>query len=286
MAPSTSSVYIAPVPTTSSTSIVAPAPTTLVTIAVSKTSSSAAAIVATSAASSSSSGKRGVAYNDASLTDLFASSSEVTWAYNWGSTTSAIASGLEYVPMLWGLETNDISSWSSIATKAIAAGSTALLGFNEPDYSGQSNLGTAAAAAGWLTYMEPFAGKAKLVSPAVTNGGAPMGLTWLEGFMSACSSCTIDAVAIHWYNGGTAADFQAYIAQAYAAGGNRPLWITEFQAGGTDAEVQTFLDTMLPWLDASAMVEKYAYFMAATGNLCSSSTALSSIGSTYVSTSL
>jgi hypothetical protein len=251
-------------------------PTTLATVVASKT---------TPAVTAASTGKRGVAYNDASLTDLF-SSSKFSWAYNWGSTSGGpIASNLEYVPMLWGLQTTDTQDWSSIATKAIAAGSTCLLGFNEPDYSGQANLGTAAAAAGWLTYMEPFAGKAKLVSPAVTNGGAPMGLTWLEGFVSACSTCTIDAIAIHWYNGGDATDFQKYIAQAYAAGGNRPVWITEFQAPSSysAADQATFLSTMIEWLDASDMVERYAYFMAATGNLLDSTTSLSTLGSTYVS---
>lgn len=31
----------------------------------------------------------------------------------------------------------------------------------------------------WREHMQPFAGNAKLVSPAVTNGGPPMGITWL-----------------------------------------------------------------------------------------------------------
>jgi hypothetical protein len=282
VAPTTSStsIYVAPV-TTSAIAVVQAVASTLATVVSSKTSTSAVAVATTTTTTTtSSSSKRGVAYNDASLTDAFASAGLVTWAYNWGSTTSSISSTLEYVPMLWGLDTSDITTWSTKATAAIASGSSHLLGFNEPDYSGQANLGYAAAAAGWLTYMEPFAGKAKLGSPAVTNGADPMGLTWLANFVSSCSTCTIDFVCIHWYNGGTAADFQAYITKAYAAGGNRPLWITEFEASGTDAEKQTFLETMLPWLDASDMVERYAYFMASDGNLISG-TSLSTLGNTY-----
>jgi len=185
--------------------------------------------------------------------------------------------------MLWGLSSDNLNGWSSTATKAIAAGSTALLGFNEPDYSGQANLSPATAATGWTTNMEPFAGKAKLVSPAVTNGGSPMGLTWLSSFISDCSSCTIDAVAIHWYNGGDSTAFKSYIQEAYTAGGNRPLWITEFQASGTTDEQNTFLQEVIPFLDSSDMVERYAYFMASDGILLSSGTTLSTLGQTYAS---
>lgn len=66
------------------------------------------------------------------------------------------------------------------------------MSFNEPDLSSQSNLSPAVAAAGYLTYMQPFAGKAKLGSPAITNGGGSMGLSWLSSFMTACSGCQID----------------------------------------------------------------------------------------------
>lgn len=49
--------------------------------------------------------------------------------------------------------------------------------------------------------MQPFAGRAKLVSPAITNGAAPMGTAWLDSFLSACSGCTIDVIAIQYvYN--------------------------------------------------------------------------------------
>lgn len=280
VAPTTSSTPVYVAPTTSTTPVAAVVPTTFAKVA--SSSKTAAAVVATTSvtASTGSSAKRGVAYNNAALTDAFASAGLVSWAYNWGSSTSSISSTLEYVPMLWGLGASDITAWTTKATAAIASGSSHLLAFNEPDYSGQANLGYAAAAAGYLTYMQPFAGKAKLGSPAVTNGGDPMGLTWLSNFVSACSTCTIDFVCIHWYNGGTAADFQAYIAKAYTAGGNRPLWITEFEASGTATEQAAFLETMLPWLDASPMVERYAYFMASDGNLLSG-TSLSTLGNTY-----
>ncbi len=110
-----------------------------------------------------------------------------------------------------------------------------------------------------------------------------MGLAWLGNFIDACSTCTIDAIALHWYNGGTADDFISYIKKAYAAGGNRPIWVTEFQASGSDAEQAAFLETVMAWMDSSDMVERYAYFMASDGILLSSGSSLSSLGETFAS---
>jgi hypothetical protein len=232
----------------------------------------------------SSSLKRGLAYNDPTILSNFISgSSQVSWAYNWGSSSSGLPSGLEYVPMLWGLDDSFTSDWNSNAANAIASGSTHLLAFNEPDNPGQSNLGTAEAAAGYLQYMQPFAGQAKLGAPAVTNGGPPSGLTWLEGFISDCVGCQIDFVPIHWYAPVDDVDyFMSYIQQAYsAAGNNTPIWITEFQPSGTADQQNTFLETVLPWLDSQDYVERYSYFMAADGNLLDTGNTLSTLGETY-----
>jgi len=50
------------------------------------------------------------------------------------------------------------------------------------------------AAQAYMRYIQPFAGKAELGAPDVTNGGGTMGLTYLSNFISNCSSCTIDFV--------------------------------------------------------------------------------------------
>jgi hypothetical protein len=274
----------APVPTTTTKeAVVVPAttppvvvPTTLVPV---KTSTPAP-VSTPAGTTTSSSAKRGLAFNDASLLSGFAGSKAISWAYNWGS-SGTVPSPWEYVPLLWGLSATFTSGWNAAATKAIAAGSTHLMSMNEPDLGSQSNLSPAEAAAGYKTYMMPFAGKAQLGSPAVTNGGSPMGLNWLENFLTACTDCQIDFVCIHWYNGGDAAAFMAYIDQAYAAGGNRPLWVTEFQGEGDVTAQNAFLETVIPQLDASPKVARYAYFMASDGNLLSSGTSLSALGNTF-----
>jgi len=254
-------------------------PTTLVPVV-----SSPAPVSTPTGSSTSSSSKRGLAYNDASLLTGFSGSNKISWAYNWGSSTASIPSAFEYVPLLWGTASSFTNNWISAATKAIASGSTHLMSFNEPDLNTQANLSPDAAAAAYKTYLStPFAGKAQLGSPAVTNGGGAMGLTWLKNFLASCTDCQIDFVCIHWYNGGDATAFMDYVDTAYAAGGNRPLWITEFQGEGDATAQNTFLQTVIPQLDASPKVARYAYFMASDGVLLSSGSKLSTLGNTFAS---
>lgn len=48
--------------------------------------------------------------------------------------------------------------------------------------------------------MMPLKGLgASIATPAVTNGGAPMGLAYLESFVSSCSGCSFDVINIHHY---------------------------------------------------------------------------------------
>jgi len=249
------------------------------TVAPVKAVSSPASSPSSSPVSSSSGKKRGVAYNSASLAQPFIGKQEIGWAYNWVSDSAGLASGIEYTPLLWGSQSSFTGNWQNEATKAISNGATAILGFNEPDHSQQANLSPAAAATAYKQYITtPFSGKAKLVSPAVTNGGAPMGLTWLSSFMSACADCEVDAIAIHWYDSSSNVDyFKSYIQGANKQFG-KPIWLTEF--GTTDGNDDAFLKEVLPWLDSQSYVERYAYFMATDGKL-NSGTGLSTAGNTY-----
>jgi hypothetical protein len=140
--------------------------------------------------------KRGVAYNLPNLVSPFIGQKFISWAYNWASTSSGVPSGVEYVPMLWGTTATFTDKWETDAKAGIAAGASALLGFNEPDQVGQANVSPSVAATAYQTYMsDMFGGQTvRLGSPAVTNGPAPMGLAWLSDFMSACTKCQIDFV--------------------------------------------------------------------------------------------
>ncbi|KAI5480618.1 Glycoside hydrolase, superfamily [Pseudohyphozyma bogoriensis] len=199
-----------------------------------------------------------------------------TTTYNWANaqdtSTGTLTAGVEFVPMLWG---SYATGWTAAAQAAINAGSTHLLGMNEPDLDTQSNITPAAAAAEWKTYMEPFYGKAKLVSPAITNGGAPMGVTWMSEFLGNCSTCHIDAIAAH------CGYFTNYFTDMYNEF-KKPIWITEFAGSGTVAQQQSFFQTIIPWMEKNVtFIERYAAFGDFAGTFVNSDGSLTALGQTY-----
>lgn len=46
--------------------------------------------------------------------------------------------------------------------------------------------------------LRKYGDRIKIGSPAVTNQGAPWGLTWLKVFLQQSDGCKIDFIAIHW----------------------------------------------------------------------------------------
>ncbi|BGP39137.1 hypothetical protein JCM10449v2_003075 [Rhodotorula kratochvilovae] len=222
--------------------------------------SSTSAASSPASTSSSNGCRKGVGYNDAKYTTNL----DICWAYNWASTGGdGIRDGAMYVPMLWG--TKSLDGWTDNANAAIKAGATHVLGFNEPDLPEQANLSPSAAAQLWLDQVEPLAGSAKLVSPGVTNGvkldnGSALGVPWLQEFLAACSGCTIDAVALHWYDSaGNTAYFTKYLEESHSTL-NKPIWLTEFMGTGTPDEQKTFLEFAVPWLEQQDWIERYAAF--------------------------
>ena len=226
---------------------------------------------------------RGLVYNTAALTDLF-DKNTIGWCYNWDSQPGGeIPSNFNFVPMLWSTNQYHLPNWESNTKEAISNGATHILGFNEPDLGAQANMSPQEAANAWDN-MEKFAGQVKIGSPAVCNGGGDTGLNWLQKFIDACSSCTIDFLAIHWY--GDANDFgvqnlKDHIEDAKAMAGGRPIWLTEFQPSGSTEAQADFMSKILPYLDdKSNGVERYAYFEV--DGVLTSGGALSQLGSKYV----
>jgi hypothetical protein len=220
--------------------------------------------------------KKGLGYNTASYTQAF----NLNWVYDWGNNPSGTLNpGVEFTPMLWG---SNAAGWSSAANAAIAAGSSHLLGFNEPDNGGQSNIDPTTAAALWKANMEPFYGKAKLVGPAVTNGG---GVQWLQQFLGNCTGCHIDALAMHWYDSATNwCYFTGYFTDAHNTFPNHQIWITEFAGYGSTAQQQSFLEYVLPWMETQNFIDRYAGFGDFAGNYVNSDGSLTALGTTYAST--
>ncbi|KDE03961.1 hypothetical protein MVLG_05595 [Microbotryum lychnidis-dioicae p1A1 Lamole] len=242
-------------------------------------------------AAKTTSSKKGLGYNTASLLSQFERRKSLAWAYNWANSVTngnqpALSSEVDFVPMLWG---SDATGWSAAAKKRIAQGGKYLLGFNEPDLPSQSNITPARAAQLWKQNMEPFVGKARLVSPAVTNGaftsdGAPMGVNWMADFLGNCTRCHIDAIALHWYDAAwNTGYFFNYLTDAHKKF-NKPIWLTEFAGSGTTAEQQAFLKKVIPWLEKTPWIQRYAGFGAFAGQYVNANGGLTAIGDTYMRT--
>lgn len=255
--------------------------------------SAAAAVTSAASVATSSGNKRGAAYNDASLiTPLLGSDSKLAWAYNWGSSSdglSDVSSSLEFVPMLWGEKT--VSYWATNAQAAIDAGSKYLLGPNEPDNAAQANMDPATAATFHITNMNPFASKASLGAPSITNSNvAGESVDWLKEWISACDGqCTFDFCPAHWYNTieAGAENLFTFLSEVSAAcGSDKTVWLTEFAPNvdsPSDAQISAFLETVQDTLDNNStysFVERYSYFYVADGLLVSGGAA-SSYGNTF-----
>ncbi|RWA04725.1 hypothetical protein EKO27_g10379 [Xylaria grammica] len=275
-------------PTTEATSVIKE-PTVVV-----PTTSSAVLTTATTASSkpttttvASSGGKRGLAYNDASLVKEFlALGGQASWAYNWGSSTSDLPNGVTYYPMLWSPASDHSNGWDGYATEAISKGADALLGFNEPDIASQANMSPQDAASGHIQWMNPYASKARISSPAISSSeNANQGIDWLKQFFSACNGkCQVDFCVAHWYGPGGesgASLFLQHLKDVHTACDGKPVWVTEFAAQSDS--IDDFMSTIVQSLetDEYSFVEKYSYFMASVGELFSSATQLSSYGKIY-----
>lgn len=247
--------------------------------------SSSAAPAPSSPAAPAIGSKRGAAFNDVGLVNALAGmSKKITWSYNWGASASGLDKGIEFVPMLWGPQHTD--GWTKHAETGIANGATALLSCNEPDIAAQANISPAVAAQFHIANMNPFSGKARIGSPAISSSqNKNQGIDWLSQFWTACAGkCVVDFCAVHWYGpgGDNGADlFLQHVKAAHEGCQNKPLWITEFGVDSGDHD--QFMRKVMPALESSefSYVERYAPFFVATGYIMQSSTALSSWGKIF-----
>jgi hypothetical protein len=211
--------------------------------------------------------KRGIC-GDASGKDLSVFAPFVSWYYNWSIQPPAVSNGelqeIEWVPMQWGAIKAD--QVTTIASK-IPAGSTFLLGFNEPNFKSQSNLTPAQAAAMW-PYVEEVATKKNLilVSPAVNwCGDCVAGVTsdpvdWIDKFIAACPNCHFDYIAVHNYNS-YLAPLKSYIEKFRKYG--KPLWLTEFASWDDPVDyagVVKYMKEALPYLEKEPLIYRYSWF--------------------------
>ncbi len=198
--------------------------------------------------------------------------SGASWYYNWDTAPNGITAppGVGYVPMVWGA-----GSVTSASLAQAGRESRVLLGFNEPDQSGQADMSVAQALALWPRLM---ATGMTLGSPAVASGAATPG-GWLDQFMAGARArgYRVDFIAVHWYGGDfrtgpAVGELESYLQAVYARY-RLPVWVTEFAlasyGGGTaafpaEAQQAAFLTEATRMLDGLSYVQRYAWFALPT----------------------
>ena len=202
--------------------------------------------------------------------------------YNWysnpctnGAANCSQNPALQFIPTLWSNASALTSVWPSNVELALSRGTKSLFSFNEPDvcYPGSACMDIPSAVSTYKSSMMPYRGRALLGAPAVTNAGAPYGLSWLSNFMGNCTGCHFDFVNVHWYSNVYAGAnyFESFINQTRQVAAGRPIVVTEFALDGTnaftEAQNEAFLTTVMDWMDRQSDIMGYAYFMDAAGLL-------------------
>jgi hypothetical protein len=174
----------------------------------------------------------------------------------------------------------------------VSGGWPYVLGFNEPDNTGQSNIPVATAVSLWPNFIQPGA----IIGSPATQGNST-GLTWIQSFMSQVNADTtgtlrVDFIATHWYgwNAGSCdaagANLESWIKQIEAIPGNRPIWLTEWGclnlSNPTAAVVQAFYQGAITMFAKHPRLVRYAWYPWTTNNeLVDTTDALTSLGTVF-----
>jgi Glycosyl hydrolase catalytic core len=212
--------------------------------------------------------KKGVSAWSFNGVDRALAKSGATWYFTWASDHPGIASprGAHFVPMIWGA-----GSVTASTLRQVRHEGRYLIGFNEPDSSGQANMTVAQALSLWPRLM---ATGMVLGSPAVaTDAATPDG--WLDQFMrgARARNYRVNFIAVHWYGGDfstTAAvsELETYL-HAIHDRYKLPIWLTEFALinfGTSPAtfpaphQQAAFLAAATRMLQRLPYVQRYAWF--------------------------
>ena len=190
----------------------------------------------------------------------------ISWYYHWSIDPLASINPLtEFIPMIWGQGDYGKNFLSNPANKKYKA----ILGYNEPDFTSQSNVTPDAAAADLANFVSSGI---RVGSPATA---IPIcNSTWFSDYWTKihARNLDVDFIAFHNYMDTANAElFLNLIDSTYQKYG-KPIWITEFGcaewtkgtfSGNSEtakADVRAFMLKVLPELDKRSYVERYAWF--------------------------
>lgn len=189
------------------------------------------------------------------------------WFYNWtGAKPDGAPGDIPFIPMV-RRSNGTAQSLEKIAAAAKTNHVRELLGFNNPERSGQGNMSAIQALDAWPLLQQTGL---RLGSPACAQADN----AWMKEFMEGIKErkLKVDFICVHAYvtpKADSLIDRLKAIHQLY----NKPLWITEFAVGDSKAkslaenqftpdDVLKFMKDVLPKLDRLDFVERYAWFPA------------------------
>ncbi|KAG5646999.1 hypothetical protein DXG03_001723 [Asterophora parasitica] len=190
----------------------------------------------------------------------------IGWWYDWSPNPSKAGKPIA-VPMLWGAGTADSTDAARLAAfKKISAAPPYVLGYEEPDCppgSGSAGMSVAAGVSNWQNLIVPLGKKGALLgSPSMCKQADE---DWLKQFKSKIST-QWDFTAIHINKNsleGVKKDIDYYW-NTY----KKPIWVTEFACVNdkngfvpctNQAEINAFINMIVPYLEAHEHVYAYAY---------------------------
>ncbi len=183
------------------------------------------------------------------------------WNYDWDNVAVSTLN-TEYIPMRHN------AGWNAYSNINNKQGSTAALGFNEPDRPEQADMTVAEVIGQWPNLLESGL---RIGSPATSDGG----LAWLYDFIDEADAMNyrVDFVAVHFYGGGwSASQLYNWLRDIHERTG-RPLWVTEWNNGcnwtccppSSPEEQAQIIGEFIEAMDSAHFVERYSVY-----NWCSS----------------
>ena len=243
-------------------------------------------------------GKKGLAYGYDSPADLQAltvgsrgadGTGGIWWWMNWTSfpdqslaptettaITTASMFGIEYVPMIFNVQSVPQTIQGSTLQKQVPPNSKYLLTFNVANFTGTGFAGVTpeAAAAQWPA-IEAFANSyspaLQIISPTVdycsTNclSTYTNPFVWLRVFLNDCSTCRIDYIGVRTHT----CDFMSLVSDLSTYEGfGKQLWVNEIWCDPTDPtsdpdagmSTEQYMPLALMDLDSDPNVFRYAWY--------------------------
>ncbi|KAA1260581.1 Glycosyl hydrolase catalytic core [Rubripirellula obstinata] len=190
------------------------------------------------------------------------------WLYTWGSVLpEGLPEDIEFCPMVWGGGKKEKvkARLEKIAALVKKDQVKYLLGFNEPDKKDQSNMTVDQALDLWPLLMDL---NVPLVSPSCAHPDREWMLDFMKGVQR--RDLRVDYIGAHSYGG---LNPQALVRrmEKVARTFRRPVWITEFAVADWKAKtlkqnkhspqkIARFMQNVIPALNASPYIARYAWF--------------------------